>query len=117
MSDKLKAYCKFMGIVVLVYIALLLMFGSKSDAHEWYTGKKNPVTGLGCCNMQDCRPVHPNEIVFEMKDGVRGYRWLRAPKYETGWIPENQVLISHDDSPHVCWWNFQFRCLMIPSGF
>ena len=95
---------------------ILMIFGCKAEAHEWYTGKTNPVTGLDCCDIDDCRPVDNDEIVFEVKDGVRGYRWLNAPKYENGWIPENQVLISHDDKPHVCWWNFQFRCLMLPSS-
>src|SRR5690606_11248556 len=94
---------------------LLLIFGcERANAHGWYTGKKNPVTGVGCCNKTDCREVGYDDVVAEEKDGVRGYRWLNAPNPLKGWIPEVQVLTSHDGKPHVCWYAGEFRCLFLP---
>lgn len=107
-----RSYFKIFMIALLVLGFLLLAFLNSAYAHSWYSGKRNPVSGLSCCNTTDCRAVGDDEVVYE--NG--GYRWLNAPIPENGWIPQEQVQQSHDFQYHVCWYNNTLRCLFIPNS-
>lgn len=88
----------------------LFMLPGKAAAHSWYTGKSNPVTGGGCCGVYDCFSVDASEIVPEND----GYRWLKAPNPDTGWISQAEVLLSEDNGWHVCWRAGRLYCLFAP---
>jgi len=52
--------------------ALVLLSGA-AMAHDGYERYRNPVTGISCCNNQDCRPMPADEVearLREIKGGV-----------------------------------------------
>ena len=44
----------------------MLCFSSPADAHDWFSGTNDSVTGLSCCGGSDCAPIP----AFMMQAGV-----------------------------------------------
>jgi hypothetical protein len=87
-----------------IAIAWFVLAGD-ADAHDWYTGKKDPVIQYDCCGGKDCRPIDSRDV-RETKDGyfVRLPRpsYLNEPQ-ETEWfIPRERVQEAPDDRYHLC---------------
>lgn len=100
---------------IAAILAAFILTGHAA-AHEWYEDKRNPVTTWGCCGVVDCHPIAADRVKLEVINGVRGYRWLDAPDYANGWIPEDQLLPSQNAEWHVCWRSGMLVCLFIPLG-
>lgn len=83
-----RAYRPWMRAVIL-----LLMLTSPAGAHDWYTGKVDPVTSHDCCGDKDCRPVKQSSVT---PLGGGSYSW-RGIK-----ILEPRVQRSPDNQFHVC---------------
>ncbi len=65
------------------------------EAHDWFTGQRDPVTKVECCGNSDCHAVD-DHLVRELADG--GYLYL--PR---GWtIPWDRVQHSPDFSYYIC---------------
>ena len=77
------------GGALLVVGALL----QPSLAHDWYKGKKDPVTRRDCCDRTDCEAVDPN-IVRSLPGGN-----FRVGRF---FIPRNRVQKSEDNNYHLC---------------
>lgn len=91
-------------------VGLGSLTATEAFAHKWYSEKKNPTTGIGCCGKEDCFEVEHGRVI---REGA-GYRWLDAPNYDTGWIADNEVLQSPNGDWHVCWRLGRVYCLFIP---
>ncbi|BCH23960.1 hypothetical protein MesoLjLc_36290 [Mesorhizobium sp. L-8-10] len=64
-------------------------------AHDWYTGKVDPVTRIGCCGDMDCRAIEDGDV-RELADGSYVY----LPRY---WrVPAARVQSSPDFRFHIC---------------
>lgn len=85
-------------------LAWLALIGS-AEAHDWYTGKTDPVIHYDCCGNKDCRPIDANDV-RETKDGcfVRpAHRiYLNEPQEPEWFIPRERVQTSPDDQYHIC---------------
>jgi hypothetical protein len=80
--------------------------GVPALAHEWLSGQRDPLTGVGCCNDKDCHP-QPFGAVEPVKGG-----WLIRATGEV-W-PEGRQLWSQDGRYWVCIWGGKTRCLFVP---
>ncbi|RAZ78432.1 hypothetical protein DPM35_07635 [Mesorhizobium atlanticum] len=82
-------------------LASLALLGN-AEAHEWYTGKTDPVLHYNCCGGKDCHPIDPDYVRMS-KDGyfVRPPRpfYLNEPQW---FIPRTRVQTSPDDQYHIC---------------
>ena len=87
-----------------IALAWLVLAGN-ADAHDIYTGKKDPVMQSDCCGNKDCHPIDANQV-RETKDGY--YVKLSRPAYmnepqDLEWfIPRERVQASPDDRYRLC---------------
>lgn len=100
-----------------IILAALLFSGTVAHAHDWYIGKRDPVTGGGCCTTAanasygDC-----NQLVIEpgvLEPVPEGYRVrltveqarrlnpLRTLPVDTI-VPEERIQESGDGNFHMC---------------
>lgn len=87
-------------------IALMwLVLASDANAHDWYTGKTDPVLHYDCCGNKDCHPIDPDDV-RATKDGyyVRLPRpaYMNDPQQEEWFVPRERVQAAPDDRYHVC---------------
>lgn len=91
--------------------ALAMAAGGQALAHEWYTGTRNPVTGLGCCDKTDCWEVADEDV------------WPAGPVYMVNLggtlhsFDARQIQPSRDGKHHACYWGGSVKCLFVPLGF
>lgn len=88
------------------HVALIwLAFAGNADAHDWYTGKTDPLLQYDCCGNKDCHPIDSSDV-RATKDGY--YVKLPRPSYmnepqEAEWfIPRERVQTAPDDRYHIC---------------
>lgn len=69
----MSAY-RFLGLLIALCIFCLAMVVAikLADAHDWYTGTRDPVTNGGCCGGSDCAILAVTPGVIEAVD--TGYR-------------------------------------------
>lgn len=87
-------------------IALIwLVFADQAGAHDWYTGKTDPVLRYDCCGNKDCYPIDSADVRMT-RDGyfVRSQHSLYLNELrESEWfIPRDRVQTSPDDRYHIC---------------
>lgn len=104
---------KLQNQVSLTWLAL----AGNADAHEWYTGKEDPVLHYDCCGNKDCHPLDPRDV-RETKDGyyVRLHRpaSMNEPQEPEWFIPRQRVQASLDDHYHLCERLMTFYRTVIP---
>ncbi len=88
------------------HIALMwLALGGHADAHDWYTGRTDPVLHYNCCGNKDCHPINASDI-RQTKDGyyVRSPRpaYMNEPQEPEWFIPRERVQEAADDRYHIC---------------
>lgn len=87
--------------VAWVWLALV----GDADAHDWYTGKADPVMRYDCCGDKDCHPIDPSDV-RATKDGyyVRVPRptYMNEPQEAEWFIPSERVQTAPDDRYHIC---------------
>lgn len=74
-EDTKRLFGVFLALCLACAAALaILVFGMvmKAEAHEWYSGKRDPVTTIGCCGGSDCAPV-PLDVDW-VRPVAEGYR-------------------------------------------
>ncbi|WP_189521376.1 hypothetical protein [Mesorhizobium sp. M1B.F.Ca.ET.045.04.1.1] len=87
-------------------IALMwLVLASDANAHDWYTGKTDPVLHYDCCGNKDCHPIDSSHVRMT-KDGyfVRMPRptYMNDPQQGEWFIPRERVQAAPDDRYHIC---------------
>lgn len=77
-----------------------------ADAHDWYTGKTDPVMRWKCCGTNDCHPLNDADV-RRAEDG--GFIVRQPEPYSrndppTGewFIPKERVQASEDNHYHIC---------------
>jgi hypothetical protein len=102
---------------LLGHIALAwLVLPGDADAHDWYTGKTDPVTYHDCCGSKDCHPIDSRDV-RETKDGyfVRLHPLYLNELQEAEWfIPRERVQAAPDDRYHICERLMTFYRTIIP---
>ena len=78
-------------------LLLILALSGTAEAHDWYTGTRNPVTGTSCCGGQDCRGF-PEELVRVVEGGYL----VSPPGREPEFVPYDEALPSRDGLYHRC---------------
>lgn len=64
-------------IVTLAFIIAILALGvalvRQAGAHSWYSGRKDPVSGYGCCGGSDCNvfKAETGKTIFPEAEGYR----------------------------------------------
>src|SRR6266481_2974617 len=98
----------------LISVAVSVLCTSAANAHDWYTGLVDPVTGYSCCGGQDCRPVPSTDIRLSRNGDLE--LWL-----DGAWRfvdPQKILKISSPDSRvHACWLPAyqELRCVILPG--
>jgi hypothetical protein len=77
-----------------IVLALWLATGPAS-AHDWYTGKVDPVTNGVCCGDKDCYRLDASQVQL-LKNGDY---FIPVEQWE---IPRARVQASEDDGYHIC---------------
>lgn len=120
--DYVARWTLYLISALFLVACISAMWITFAHAHDWYTTTKDPVTGLGCCGVEDCAPIRTEDV--EKVDG--GY--LYKPTGET--IPMNRVQPSRDLGFHRCEYLYSFdemelgmsfaqgttRCFFAPPG-
>ncbi|TIV75047.1 MAG: hypothetical protein E5V79_01965, partial [Mesorhizobium sp.] len=82
-----------------------LVLASDANAHDWYTGKTDPVLHYDCCGNKDCHPIDSSNVRMT-KEGyfVRMQRptYLNEPQEAEWFIPRDRVQPAPDDRYHIC---------------
>jgi hypothetical protein len=102
-----KALMKQLSAVIVM--ALLGAPAQFADAHSWYSGTKDPLTGSNCCGGSDCSPIPASWVKYE-RDGFRLTLTLDQVRavnpFATlpvdAFIPPERVQHSPDMNFHVC---------------
>lgn len=81
-------------------LVLTMAAAAPSSAHEWYSNKRNPVTGSSCCGRADCVPIQPGDVRYG--NGAITFLYPLDGKEYT--IPLDQTLPSPDGQNHGCVW-------------
>ncbi|RWA70944.1 hypothetical protein [Mesorhizobium sp.] len=82
-----------------------LVLAGEANAHDWYTGKTDPVLHYDCCGNKDCHPIDPSYVRMT-KDGyfvsMPRPTYLNEPQEAEWFIPRERVQAAPDDRYHIC---------------
>lgn len=110
---------RFLVVLLLGVVALfcgVMMFATKAKAHEWYTGTRNPVSGILCCYggpTGDCTTLADDQW---WRDGERYFvKWSDGKVYS---IPVSHALPSqdHEGRAAACVLGGFLRCFYLPAS-
>lgn len=134
-----NVYTGFMALI-LGLIGGLIWMAATAHAHDWFSGRTDPVTNVRCCGGSDCASI-PAEwfddgSIIETKDGF--YFNLTAKQslqinFEANYpvkefIPWARIQMSSDDGTvqpkdpahksgfAVCIWGREIKCIFKPPG-
>lgn len=128
----------FIFVAAMIATFLLLTFyASGAYAHQWYSGLRNPETGVGCCGGNDCFEV-PLEWLSEDNDNfivslpdplpvAAGLSGTMAGKVY--FFPKNEAMPAKGTDNrnegkdgffhsgyHACIWGGKARCFFFPTN-
>src|SRR5437899_12426927 len=88
---------------IVSLIGLVLSFDA--DAHDWYSGKTDPVLHFKCCGNKDCHPIDSSDV-RSTRDGFyvkqpQPYSRNDPPTGEW-FIPRERVQAAPDERFHIC---------------
>lgn len=94
-----------------ILLIFALLASGQAIAHEWFTDRYNPVTGVHCCSGADC-VVIPDEAWWQEGKDIK-VRWMDGKVYS---MPLAQALPSEDKQGRAaaCVWGGQLRCFFLP---
>jgi hypothetical protein len=95
--------------LIAAAMLLLLPASSRVNAHSWYGGAKDPVSGYQCCGGSDCAAIPASWVRYE-RDGFRLTLTIgqaravnpHATKPIDAFIAPARVQPSPDMNFHVC---------------
>lgn len=99
---------KFVTIVfVIVFVAALAWLIANANAHDWYSGVRNPTTGVGCCGGHDCNPIDVSRVVETRDEFIVDGVWH---------FPKDEAMSAEDGQYHACIWGGKPRCFFFPTN-
>ena len=90
---------RFALFLAAIFAATALVYSAKgSEIGDFYHGLKQPDTGIGCCDISDCRAIKDYEI--------RGDQWWALAdtiRHGPIWIPipPNKILAPRERPPGI----------------
>ena len=102
------------GLAAFCLLMIFILFSIGAQAHEWFTGARNPVTNEGCCNSVDCRVIGYEDWWTEK--GAVFVKWSDGRIYS---MPAGQALPTQDPQgkPAACVLAGRLRCFFMPLSF
>ncbi len=98
---------------LVMLLSLGMTVGANAAAHDWYTGLRQPGTGISCCGGYDCRPLQPEQI--RHVDGRMQFFLDNEWRDVDPWIILERP--SPDGRVHACWNAASQRliCVILPG--
>jgi hypothetical protein len=104
----------------LIWLAVLLAWlgvtpSGRVEAHDWYSGLRQPGTGRPCCGGYDCQALRPQQIRY-VEDGRMQFL------LDDEWRDVDPAVILERPSPdgrvHACWNtpSRQLLCVILPGA-
>jgi hypothetical protein len=90
-------------LLALGCIALL----GPAEAHDWYSGIRNPTTGVGCCGGNDCTPIDVARVVETRDEFIVDGVWH---------FNKDEAMPAQDGQYHACIWGGKPRCFFYPMN-
>jgi hypothetical protein len=115
---------------VLVTSVLCILPGMLgiAQAHDWFTGLTDPVTGSRCCGGTDCAVV-PSDLVesgaisqtqagYVIRLNLAQVRYFNrsATKPISQLVPMNRVQSNQTGGYALCIWKNEVQCFFAPSN-
>jgi hypothetical protein len=90
-------------IFALAFAALL----GPAEAHDWYSGIRNPATGVGCCGGRDCMPIDISRVIETRDHFIVDGKWR---------FNKDEAMPAQDGQYHACIWGGKPRCFFYPMN-
>jgi hypothetical protein len=116
---------------LMIALSCITLF-SPAEAHDWYSGIRNPTTGVGCCGGNDCFKVRlewlsedadnyivtfPSGVDAPISTYLRGGQLqFKFPKSEA--MPARHIDVDDPDDTgySACIWGGKPRCFFYPMN-
>lgn len=93
-------------LIVMLAVALHVL-ATAAASHDWYSGIRNPVTGVGCCGGHDCTPIDIGRVVETKDEFVVDGIWR---------FKKDGAMPAPDGQYHACIWGGKPRCFFYPMN-
>ena len=101
------------NIYRLLFAFTFIIFLSPVEAHEWYSGVRNPSSGVGCCGGSDCEPINDLARIVETKDEfILDSKW----HFKKSEAMPTQEWKPGETGYHACIWGGKPRCFFYPTN-
>jgi hypothetical protein len=91
---------------MLLGIAFLALL-SPAEAHDWYSGIRNPQTGWGCCGGADCHAIDVGRVEETADAFIVDGKWR---------FDKDEAMPAQDGQYHACIWGGKPRCFFYPMN-
>lgn len=91
------------ALFALTFVA----FFAPAEAHDWYSGIRNPATGVGCCGGNDCTPIDIARVIETRDEFIVDGKWH---------FLKSEAMPAQDGQYHACIWGGKPRCFFYPMN-
>ena len=95
------------AVVSSLVLSLLTGQIPSTYAHDWYSGIRNPVTGVNCCGGRDCKAIDIGRVLETLDEFIIDDKWH---------FDKDEAMPSQDGSYHACIWGGKPRCFFVPQN-
>jgi hypothetical protein len=107
-ANRLAPYLQVLSLTIIA-LANLALLVAEAQAHDIYTGLRQPYTGASCCSNDDCAPAKEDVILQPNGSYTLPARGVTVQK--------SKVLPSPDGRYHICAppiFPWHVICLLVP---
>ena len=94
-------------ILRLMFAVSSLLLFTPAEAHDWYSGIRNPTTGVGCCGGHDCTPIDISRVLETRDEFIVDGKWR---------FNKDEAMPARDGQYHACIWGGKPRCFFYPMN-